>query len=177
MHAIAHGVVRTHVRESSLKVDSGRKIPCRTGESNLRKRPDGPTLSQTELHPHSILPLFNLSVAAQGHLAGLHPMLFWLTSSLRLKHAAPLDQLISHIILINEYRQYLLIIKRTGSRPMQKLIVHVIKHSQILFPLFFSLSATLTYLASNPLRTTLSPCRADSRRQQVDFFIVLMNHS
>ena len=31
MHAIAHGVVRTHVRESALKVNSGRKIPCRTG--------------------------------------------------------------------------------------------------------------------------------------------------
>ena len=31
MHAIAHGSGRTHVRESALKVDSGRKIPCRTG--------------------------------------------------------------------------------------------------------------------------------------------------
>ena len=29
MHAFAHGGVRTHVRESALKVDSGRKIPCR----------------------------------------------------------------------------------------------------------------------------------------------------
>ena len=37
-HAIAHGGVRTHVRESALKVDSGRKIHCRTGESNLRRR-------------------------------------------------------------------------------------------------------------------------------------------
>ena len=36
MQAIAHGGVRTHVRESVLKVDSGRKIPFRTGESNLR---------------------------------------------------------------------------------------------------------------------------------------------
>ena len=41
MQAIAHGgggggeVVRTHVRESALKVDSGRKIPCSTGVSNL----------------------------------------------------------------------------------------------------------------------------------------------
>ena len=26
------------VRESALKVDSGRKIPCRTGESNLRRQ-------------------------------------------------------------------------------------------------------------------------------------------
>ena len=31
-------------RESALKVDSGKKIPCRTGESNLRQRRDGPTL-------------------------------------------------------------------------------------------------------------------------------------
>ena len=46
VHAIAHESVRTPVRESSLKVDSGRKIPCRTGESNLRQRRDGPTLYQ-----------------------------------------------------------------------------------------------------------------------------------
>ena len=32
------------LRESALKVDSGRKIPCRTGESNLRQRRDGPML-------------------------------------------------------------------------------------------------------------------------------------
>ena len=44
MHAIAHGGVRTHVRESALKLDSGRKIPCRTGESNLRQWRDGPML-------------------------------------------------------------------------------------------------------------------------------------
>ena len=35
MHALAHGGVRTHVRESALKADSSRKIPCRTEESNL----------------------------------------------------------------------------------------------------------------------------------------------
>ena len=34
------------VRESALKVDSGRKIPCRTGESNLCQRLAGPTLCQ-----------------------------------------------------------------------------------------------------------------------------------
>ena len=44
MHAIAHWDVRTHVSESALKVDSGRKIPRRTGESNLRQRLDGPML-------------------------------------------------------------------------------------------------------------------------------------
>ena len=36
--------VRTHVRDSALKVDSGRKISCRTGESNMRQRRDGPML-------------------------------------------------------------------------------------------------------------------------------------
>ena len=46
MHAIAHGGVRTHAGESALKVDSGRKIPCRTGESNLCQRRDGPMLYQ-----------------------------------------------------------------------------------------------------------------------------------
>ena len=44
MHAFAHGGVRTHVRESALKLDSGRSNPCRTGESNLRQRRDGPML-------------------------------------------------------------------------------------------------------------------------------------
>ena len=45
MHAIAHGDgVRTPKRESALKVDSGKKILCRTGASNLRQRRDGPTL-------------------------------------------------------------------------------------------------------------------------------------
>ena len=53
MHAVAHGLVRTHVRESALKVDSGRKILCRTGESNLQAlaacRSDA---LPTELHSH-----------------------------------------------------------------------------------------------------------------------------
>ena len=31
-------------RESARKVDSGKEIPCRSGESNLRQRPDGPVL-------------------------------------------------------------------------------------------------------------------------------------
>ena len=34
------------VRESALKVDSGRKIPCRTGESNLRRQRASPMLYQ-----------------------------------------------------------------------------------------------------------------------------------
>ena len=46
MHVIAHMGVQTHVRESALKVDSGRKISCRTGESNLCQRCDSLTLYQ-----------------------------------------------------------------------------------------------------------------------------------
>ena len=38
--------VRTHVTESALKVDSGRKIPRRIGESNLRQQRVGPTFYQ-----------------------------------------------------------------------------------------------------------------------------------
>ena len=33
MHAIAHGGCANTVRESALKVDSERNIPCRTGDS------------------------------------------------------------------------------------------------------------------------------------------------
>ena len=39
------------VRESALKVDSGRKIPCRTGESHLRRRRAGPMLYQPSYIP------------------------------------------------------------------------------------------------------------------------------
>ena len=51
MHAIAQGGARTHVRESALKVDSGRKIPCRTGESNLRQQRASPILYQLSYIP------------------------------------------------------------------------------------------------------------------------------
>ena len=50
VHTIVHRVTDTE-RESVLKVHSGKKIPCRTGESNLRQRRDGPMLKPTELHP------------------------------------------------------------------------------------------------------------------------------
>ena len=43
-HAIAHEGCTDTVGESALKVDSGRKIPCRTGESNLPQRRAGSTL-------------------------------------------------------------------------------------------------------------------------------------
>ena len=43
------------VRESALKVDSGRKISCRTGESNLRQRRASPMLSQLSYIPALII--------------------------------------------------------------------------------------------------------------------------
>ena len=46
MRAVAHEGCRDTYRESALKVDSGRKIPCLTGESNLPQRHDGPMLYQ-----------------------------------------------------------------------------------------------------------------------------------
>ena len=51
MHAIAHGAFTDTVRESALKVDSRRKIPCRTGESNLRRQRAGPMLYQLSYIP------------------------------------------------------------------------------------------------------------------------------
>ena len=41
------------VRESALKVDSGRKIPCRSRESNLRRRRDGPMLYRLSFIPNA----------------------------------------------------------------------------------------------------------------------------
>ena len=46
-----NGGVRIHVKESALKVDSEKKIPCRTGESNLRQRRGGPTPCQLNYFP------------------------------------------------------------------------------------------------------------------------------
>ena len=39
------------VRESALEVDSGRKLPCRTGESDLRQRRAGPMRFQLSYIP------------------------------------------------------------------------------------------------------------------------------
>ena len=44
-----------NVRESAQKVDSGRKIPCRTEESNLRQRRAGPMLYQLSYVPTQCL--------------------------------------------------------------------------------------------------------------------------
>ena len=46
-------------RQSALKVDSGRKIPCLTGESNLLQHRAGPMLYQLSYIP-SRVPLFHL---------------------------------------------------------------------------------------------------------------------
>ena len=46
MYAVAKEGVQTHIQESALTVDSGRKIPCLTGELNPRQRRVGPLLYQ-----------------------------------------------------------------------------------------------------------------------------------
>ena len=51
MHAVAHEGCMDTVRESALKVDSGRKIPCRTGELNLHRQHAGPMLYQLSYIP------------------------------------------------------------------------------------------------------------------------------
>ena len=51
MHAIAHEVCAHAVGESALKVDSGRKIPFRTGASNLPQRCAVSTLCQLSYIP------------------------------------------------------------------------------------------------------------------------------
>ena len=51
MYAIAPRGVRIYVRESALKADCGRKIPCRTGDSNLNQQRAGPTLYQLSYIP------------------------------------------------------------------------------------------------------------------------------
>ena len=51
MLAIAHEGCTDTVREFTLKVDSERKISCRTGESNLPQRRASPTLYQLSYLP------------------------------------------------------------------------------------------------------------------------------
>ena len=59
MHAIAHEGCTDTVRESALKVDSGRKIPRRTEESNLPQRRAGWTLYQLSYIPAITVYLFS----------------------------------------------------------------------------------------------------------------------
>ena len=53
MHAIAHECCRDTVRESALKVDSGRKIPCRTGIEPASRAYRSDALP-TELYPRLV---------------------------------------------------------------------------------------------------------------------------
>ena len=53
MHATAHRSVRAP-KQSALKVDSGKKIPCHTRKSNLHQRHDGPMLYQLSYVPSQI---------------------------------------------------------------------------------------------------------------------------
>ena len=55
MHVIAHEGCVDNVRESALTVDEGRKIPCRTGESDLPQQHAGSTLYKL-----NYIPVFNL---------------------------------------------------------------------------------------------------------------------
>ena len=54
MHAIAYWGCMDTEREPSLKVDSMKKIPCHTGESNLHQRLDSPKLYQLSYIPSQI---------------------------------------------------------------------------------------------------------------------------
>ena len=60
MHAIADEGCTDTIGESALKVDSGRKIPCLTRESNLRQQCAVPTLYQG-----SYIPTFALCVVLE----------------------------------------------------------------------------------------------------------------
>ena len=61
MHAIAHGGCTDTVRESALKADSGRKIPCLTRELHLRRLRAGPMLYQLSYIP-ILIPVSVLSL-------------------------------------------------------------------------------------------------------------------
>ena len=54
-------------REAALKVDSGKKIPCSTGESNLRQRRDGP-ITKNYIPPQGGIILLKGSNSAEGEL-------------------------------------------------------------------------------------------------------------
>ena len=58
------------VRESAQKVDSVRKIPCRTGESNLRRQRAGPMLYQLSyIHVRTLIRCpFHPPVLPQWHV-------------------------------------------------------------------------------------------------------------
>ena len=55
MHATAHGGCTHTVRESAPKGDTGRKVPCRTGQSNLRQHCAWLSAFQSDALPAELL--------------------------------------------------------------------------------------------------------------------------
>ena len=90
MHAIAHWGVRTQIRESTLEVDSRRKIPCYTGVSNLCQRCAGPTLYQLSYIPTCSCKFAASSAGAkcEAVLSQAAKLISWLQNSLPLFDAA-----------------------------------------------------------------------------------------
>ena len=74
MHAIAHGDFTNAVRESAPKVDTIRKIPCRTGESNLPQRRAGPTLYQLSYIPALVAVVVVVVAAAACFVQIIFPL-------------------------------------------------------------------------------------------------------
>ena len=61
------------LRESALKVDSGRKIPCRTWESNLRQRcRAGPMLYQRSYIPTHCSPFLSSRLSLSPVVLVMH---------------------------------------------------------------------------------------------------------
>ena len=75
MHAIAQSGVRTHVRESALKVDSGRKIPFRTGEWSLHQWSAGRTLCQLSYIPAQLKVLVSIATGYNYYSLSLDKLL------------------------------------------------------------------------------------------------------
>ena len=75
----------THVTESALKVDSGRRIPCRTRESNPASVAFQCSALPTELHPHGIKLFLTCarSSRSQNVWPGLRPNACLLTHLMR----------------------------------------------------------------------------------------------
>ena len=72
------------VRESALKVDSGRKFPCRTGESNLPQRCASPTLYHLSYIPTPVIRAVVLGPGC-GSPPGLVPVYQSVPGTLRVK--------------------------------------------------------------------------------------------
>ena len=70
-----------HVRESDLKVDCWKKIPCRSGESNLCQQCAGPDTQPTELHPRCLFHFVVVDLVVQllriSPLGKFRPFYLW----------------------------------------------------------------------------------------------------